>query len=51
MEDVKKTLLFLAPFIGVALGLICIGIGILREESLTVLQKAVNICMECIGIG
>ncbi len=30
---------------------VMIGIGLLREEHLTVLQKAVNICFECIGIG
>lgn len=28
-----------------------IGIGILREEQLVVLNKAVNICLECIGVG
>ncbi|MGN0711839.1 MAG: CD1871A family CXXC motif-containing protein [Anaerovoracaceae bacterium] len=25
--------------------------GVFREEHLTVLRKAVNICLECIGIG
>ncbi|NLG04506.1 MAG: hypothetical protein GX567_11870 [Clostridia bacterium] len=25
--------------------------GIARGENITVMQKAINICMECIGIG
>lgn len=28
-----------------------ITVGILRKEHLVVLKKAVNICLECIGIG
>lgn len=35
--------------LGLALALI--GIGLLRQEQLEVLQKAVRICLECIGIG
>ncbi len=32
-------------------GLIMIIFGIYRGEMSVVLQKAINICMECIGIG
>ena len=36
-------------------GLICgaalIVLGILRGETDTILQKAVKLCLECIGIG
>ena len=28
-----------------------IGIGIWRQEQLEVMNKAVRICLECIGIG
>ena len=34
-----------------ALSLLLIGAGIFRGEADVVLQKAVNLCMECIGIG
>lgn len=33
------------------IGLFMIGFGIYRGEAEIVLEKAVNICMECIGIG
>jgi len=39
---------------GIVLFLIFIAfiiLGIIREENRTVLMKAVNICLECIGIG
>ncbi|MCI8815055.1 MAG: thioredoxin [Lachnospiraceae bacterium] len=29
----------------------CITVGLARQEQLEVLGKAVNICLECIGIG
>ena len=34
-----------------ALGLIAMALGIYRGEVSVVFEKAVNICMECIGIG
>lgn len=34
-----------------ALGALCVIIGIYREEVSTVLMKAIYICLECIGIG
>ena len=33
------------------LGLIMMGCGIYRGELTVVFKKAINICMECIGIG
>lgn len=32
-------------------GAILMGIGIWKGEAAVVLQKAVHICLECIGIG
>lgn len=34
-----------------AVGLWMMGYGIWRGEMKVVLEKAINICMECIGIG
>ena len=39
------------PFGFLGVEVVMIGVGILRGEHLVVLQKAVNICLECIGIG
>lgn len=33
------------------LGLVLMGIGYLQGQHLTVLKKAVRICLECIGVG
>lgn len=33
------------------LGLVMMGFGICRGEMAVVFAKAVNICLECIGIG
>jgi len=34
-----------------ALAAVCILLGLLGQEHIGVLQKAVKICLECIGIG
>ena len=34
-----------------AAGILMMGDGIFRGEMAVVITKAVNICMECIGIG
>lgn len=35
----------------IAVGIAFVVIGFAREEHIEVLRKAVNICLECIGIG
>ena len=52
----RKRLLFLrnkniAAVICIAAGIAFIAIGLMRGENRIVLQKAVRICLECIGIG
>ncbi len=34
-----------------AAGLVMMGVGICRGEMAVVMEKAINICLECIGIG
>lgn len=46
LTDSKWTGLVIA-----VLGLVVMGFGIYRGEVSVVFTKAVNICMECIGIG
>ena len=38
-------------YVVLILSLCFIAIGLIRSEHLVVLQKAVYICLECIGIG
>ena len=43
--------ILLARYGALAAALVLIGVGIAQQEYLLVLQKAVRICLECIGIG
>ena len=35
----------------VAVAMLCLGLGIAKEQPNAVLQKAIRICLECIGLG
>ena len=37
--------------ITLAVAVLFLALGVLRGETQTVFRKAVNICMECIGLG
>lgn len=47
----KSRTLFLVRLVLLALACSLIAIGLSQSEALMVLQKAVKICLECIGIG
>ncbi|MGI5928267.1 CD1871A family CXXC motif-containing protein [Pseudoflavonifractor sp.] len=38
-------------FILLLVGVVFVAIGVWRGEAETVFRKAINICMECIGLG
>lgn len=40
-----------AAIVIIALGIAFIVLGVGRGEDQTVFRKAINICMECIGLG
>lgn len=44
----KETLL---PLVLLAAGVLCMVLGAYRGEGKTMFEKAINICLECIGIG
>ena len=48
MSEGKKNLICILVLAAAAVLIFC---GIMRGEVSTVLTKAANICMECIGIG
>ena len=37
--------------VALVLGLVMVSVGVLRGEPRIVLNKAIRICLECIGIG
>ena len=48
MSDKKRNIIAAAVIVT---GVIFVAIGAFRGEIETVLRKAVNICLECIGLG
>lgn len=40
-----------AAILTLAVAVLFLALGVLREETQIVFRKAVNICMECIGLG
>ena len=41
----KRTLAFLI------VGIVFVAVGVYRDEVVTVLDKGINLCLECVGIG
>lgn len=39
------------PYVLILAGFIMLGIGMMRGEAFLVMQKAVHICLECIGLS
>ncbi len=47
----KRNIPIGATYALILLAIACIAFGVCRGEVDTVLNKAANICMECIGLG
>ena len=47
----KREVSIKVTFVLIPLAIACMAFGIYRGEVATVLAKAINICMECIGLG
>jgi len=47
----KRKRLLCAQALLLCAGAVCVAAGVLRGEPAQVLQKAILICLECIGIG
>ena len=50
-EIVKRIVPIWITFALIFASIVCMAFGIYRGELDTVLTKAINICMECIGLG
>ena len=48
MKDIKRAII---PSAILALGIVLIAIGIWQGELPEIMRKAINVCLECIGIG
>lgn len=48
MSDKKKRYMALGIM---AIGAVFMSIGVMRGENAAIWRKAVNICLECIGLG
>ena len=47
----RRNLTWLPAALLLAVGVAFIVLGVSRGEALTVLRKAIAICLECVGIG
>ena len=47
----RNRALFVMRVCMLAVSVLFIGIGVIRQEQIEVMNKAVRICLECIGIG
>lgn len=51
MNTMKAYVEYYGKYALIAVACLFIVVGVLREEHLVVLKKAINICLECIGLG
>lgn len=51
MKSMKKNSSKLVPCLMLCAGILLIALGVWRGEAETVFEKAIRICLECVGIG